>query len=282
MPPELQSKREVAQDAKPALQRAIRCVTPNPSGATDAPLAQGHDRQPKPIVVSEAPIRVLFIGNSQLMVCELPQMIEAMAESAPADLPRIKVGQFLAGGASLKTHWEAGAIASITGGKWDYVVIQEMFSAGRHDFEKYAALFDEAIKKAGAKTVLFATASVTKHYSTAYGHPDSSKVLNDTQISLGKRMNIPIAAAGYAWMRYLGPNPSDEEVFDLYAEDKGHPGQKGSYIYACLLYAVITRQNPAGLTSEFKSICGGISIAREQAAKMQKAAWEQYLENCEE
>jgi hypothetical protein len=81
-------------------------------------------------------------------------------------------------------------------------------------------------------------------------------------------------------MRYLGPNPSDEEVFDLYAKDKGHPGQNGSYIYACLLHAVITRQNPAGLTSEFKHICGSIAITREQAMRMQEAAWDQSLDNC--
>lgn len=249
------------------------------SGTAGTAPETGPTPQMQPIATGEALVRVLFIGNSQLMVCELPQMIKVMAESAPADLPRIEVGQVLAGGASLKTHWETGAGAIIAAGKWDYVVIQEIFSANQPDFEKYAALFDEAIRKAGAKTVLFATASITKHYSAAYAYPDSFKALNDMQLAFGRRMNIPVAAAGYAWLRYLGPNASDQQLLDLYAKDKGHPGQKGSYIYACLLYAVITGRNPAGLTGEFKNIGEGITIAKDQAANMQKAAWEQYLES---
>ncbi len=103
------------------------------------------------------------------------------------------------------------------------------------------------------------------------------------QVSFGKISGITVAAAGYAWMKYLGPNPSEEQLLDLYHKDKGHPGYKGSYIYACLLYAVITDKNPVGLTSKFPNNViangSGILIGKEEAAKMQKAAWDQYLEN---
>ena len=102
------------------------------------------------------------------------------------------------------------------------------------------------------------------------------------QISFGRKKGITVAAAGYAWMKYLGPNPSEEQLIDLYNNDRGHPGYKGSYIYACLLYAVITGKNPAKLTSEFKNnpnIKCSIIISKEEAVKMQKAAWDQYLEN---
>ena len=67
-----------------------------------------------------------------------------------------------------------------------------------------------------------------------------------------------------------------EQRLDLYDKDKGHPGTKGSYIYACLLYTAITGLNPEGLAHEFKNIRGGISIPKDEALKMQKAAWEQY------
>lgn len=239
-----------------------------------------------PAAGGKAPIRVLFIGNSQMMVCELPRMIKALAESAPADFPRIEIGQSLGGGMTLKRHWDMGdkrgtPRGMIAQGKWDYVVIQEIYRATRQDFEPYAALFDEAINKAGAKTILFASASVTKLYPPANSHsyPESTKALNDMQIKFGRKMNVTVAAAGYAWMKYLGPNPTEQQVLDLYAKDGGHPGQKGSYIYACLLYATITGKNPVGLTSEFKDIRGGIAIDKDQAAKMQAAAWEQYQES---
>lgn len=240
--------------------------------------------------------KVLFIGNSQLGVsdgitgnhfCDLPGLIKSMSESAPAEYPRIETAKVKTDGASLKMMWELGEgpgtpRAAIAARKWDYVVIQEIYYADKTGFETYAALFDESIRKTGAKTILFATAGVTKSYdSSSPGYPEAFVKLNDMQVSFGREKRIPVAAAGYAWMRYLGPDPAEEQLLDLYSKDKGHPGYKGSYIYACLLYAVITGKNPAGLTSEFTdtSCKCSIIISREEAAKMQHAAWDQYLEN---
>ena len=228
-------------------------------------------------------IKVLFIGNSQMQCYDLPEMVRIMSESAPAGNPRIVIGRSLLGGKGLRGFWEAGERqgsprAMISAGKWDYVVIQEIFNAREQEFQDYATRFDDEIRKAGSKTILFATANVTEQYSASYHYPDSFKILNDMQISFGKKRRIPVAAAGYAWMKYLGPHPTEQQRLDLYDRDKGHPGAKGTYIYACLLYAVITGKTPEGLTSEFKTIRGGIAIPKEEATKMQKAAWEQYKE----
>lgn len=241
--------------------------------------------------------KVLLLGNSQLGVYDgitgnhkydLSAMIKDLSESAPADYPRIEIVQKLIGGASLKNLWELGEgpgtpRAMITTGKWDYIVIQEIYRADKLEFETYAAMFDEAIRIAGAKTILFATAGVTNYYSSSFPlYPAEFKKLDGMQVSFGKKRGIAVAAAGYAWMKYLGSNPTEEQILDLYAKDNGHPGYKGSYIYACLLYAVITGKNPAGLTSEFKNNLrteGSILIGKEEAAKMQKAAWKQYREN---
>ena len=165
----------------------------------------------------------------------------------------------------------------IAADKWDYVVIQELFSANEQEFEKYAGMFDGLIRKNGAKTIFFATANVTQYYGASFKYPDSFEKLNGMQIAFGTKWGIPVAAAGYAWMRYLGTNPSEAQILDLYHEDKGHPGLKGTYIYSCLLYACITGLNPAGLTSEFNYIPGIAPITREEAARMQNAAWEQYV-----
>src|SRR5215470_15788899 len=51
---------------------------------------------------------VLFIGNSQIFYNDLPRMVEALAESAPADRPRIRADCFVAGGASLEGLWNKG------------------------------------------------------------------------------------------------------------------------------------------------------------------------------
>ena len=241
--------------------------------------------------------KVLFLGNSQLgvydgitgkQIYDLPGMMKDMSESAPTDFPRIEIGLKLVGGASLKKLWELGEEpgtprAMITTGKWDYIIIQEIYCADKVEFETYAAMFDEAIRKVGAKTILFATAGITNYFSSSFPpYPDEFKKLDGMQVSFGKERGIVVAAAGYAWMKYLGSNPTEEQILDLYAKDKGHPGYKGSYIYACLLYAVITGKNPAGLTSEFKNdlrTASSIIIGKEEAAKMQKAAWDQFRKN---
>lgn len=230
---------------------------------------------------AEPPLKVLLIGNSQMQCYDLPQMIKVMSESAPAGSPRIEIGRALFGGKGLKGHWEAGdgqgtPRAMIAAGKWDYVVIQEIYNGKQPEFEDYATKFDDEIRKTGAKTILLATASVTEHYSPSYHYPDSFTKLNEMQVSFGKKRGIRVAPAGYAWMRYWGPHPTEQQMLDLYHEDKGHPGAKGTYIYACLLYAIITGKTPEGLTSEFKTVRGGIAIPKEDAARMQKAAWEQY------
>ena len=233
--------------------------------------------------VAEQPLKVLFIGNSQMYSYDLPTMIKLMSESAPSSSPRIEPGKALVGGATLKRHWEntgkGSARELLSAEKWDYVVIQELYNSEREPFEEYATKLDEEIKKAGSKTILFATANVTKYYSPKFSYPESFKALNVMQVELGKKRGIPVAAAGYAWMKYLGSDPTEEQMLDLYHKDKGHPGAKGTYIYACLLYAVITKKNPEGLLSEFPSIKGGIVIPKDEAIKMQKAAWEQYQED---
>ena len=234
-------------------------------------------------VFAEAPVKILFVGNSQLFMYDLPRLFKLLAETTHLDSPRIETGQALVGGASLKSHWEAGAKpgsarALMATSHWDYVVLQENCCASELEFTKYAEMFDELIRKHEAQTILFAAANATQYYAASFKYPDSFEQLNGMQLAFGKNRGIAVAAAGYAWMKYLGPHPSESQILDLYAQDKGHPGKKGTYIYACLLYAMITGKNPAGLTSEFKDIQGGIIIRQDEAAKMQQAAWEQYLE----
>ena len=238
-------------------------------------------------MLAEQSLNVLFIGNSQMSHYDLPTMLHIMAESASPDRPHIEVGRAIVGGKSLKSHWESGTgegtpRGMIADGKWDYVVIQDIYAhmgnkPSPQVFEDYATRFDHSVKQAGSKMIVLATASVTEFTINTYRYPDSFKELNDMQIAFAKKMGIPVAAAGYAWMKYLGPNPSESQVLDLYHADKGHPGPKGTYIYACILYACITGLNPTGLTSEFKDIPGFSSLTKEETIKMQKCAWEQYL-----
>lgn len=227
-------------------------------------------------------IKVLFIGNSQFSGGDLTRTIQTISESAPAESPRIEPTNALIGGKGLRGYWEAGdgpgtPRALITAGGWDNVVIQEIFCAGEAEFEDYAARFDEAIRTSGARTILFATANTTEFYSPGYKYPDSFVKLNGMQVAFGKKRGIAVAAAGYAWMAYLGANPTVEQRLDLYAPDKGHPGVKGSWIYAYLLYAVITGRNPELLPLPAGGVDAGqgVMIAKDELVRMRTAAWKQ-------
>jgi hypothetical protein len=221
-------------------------------------------------------LRVLFIGNSQIYSNELPRTLEALAESAARDRPRIKAGQFTPGGASLESLWNKGADqgsarAKIAEAKWDFVVLQEHFNAKPDSFNKYAALFHEAIAKNGSKTVLFCTASISSLY------PKGFQDMLEMQAALGKKLNVPVAAAGRAWLTYWGDNPTPEERLALYDPDKAHPGKRGSYIYACALYAVLTGNSPVGLTNRLPKQPED-TITPADARKFQEAAWKVHQE----
>ena len=153
-----------------------------------------------------------------------------------------------------------------------YVLIQEAFRASEEDFRKYALLFNESIKRKKSKTILFATASINELY------PEGFKQIYDMNFALSKELGVPLASGGYAWLKYWGTNPTLEDRLYLYASDRMHPGERGSYIYACILYAAITGLSPIGLTHEIPHFSQG-AVTPEKAHAFQVAAWNQYLED---
>jgi hypothetical protein len=221
-------------------------------------------------------LHVLFIGNSQIYFNDLPRTVEALAESAPKDRIRIQADRLVSGGASLERLWSAGtgqgtARAKILEKKWDVVILQEIYNANVKSFSKYAPLFHELIQKNGSRTVLFCTASVSQLY------PKGFQELHDMHIAMGKRLHVPVAAAGKAWLSYWGEKPTAEQRLALYDADKAHPGKKGSYIYACTLYAALTGRSPVGLTHRIPKQPED-TVTPAEAGIFQEAAWRVHQE----
>ena len=233
----------------------------------------GAARAEEPAAAKPNELRVLFLGNSQIFYNNLPRIVEVLSESAPAERPRIKTGRSVAGGASLESLWNAGEGAGkpramIAGEKWDYVVIQEIYTYydKPEKFNQYAKLFDELIRRHGSRTVLYCTASVNSLY------PQGFVGLHDMHVALGKQLLVPVAAGGQSWLQYWGENPTLEARLALYNADKAHPGIKGSYINACALYAVLTGESPVGLTNRIPDQPED-AVTPEEAQRFQEAAW---------
>lgn len=215
------------------------------------------------------PIKVLLIGNSQCPTIVNQQLLEKLAASDKTGRP-IKVGGCVKGGASLKSHWDAGtgegaARAMIASKAWDYVVLQDIYFVEEAGFQPYARQFHDLIKASGSKTVLFGTASVLSDY------PQGFERQHRLHVNMGKELGVPIVDASYAYIRYFGDKPSTEKLESLFAKDKAHPGLWGSYIYTCMIYSAITGRSPIGLAAPD-------AIPADVVKTLQETAWAQHQE----
>ena len=205
-----------------------------------------------------APLKILFIGNSFTARNDVPGLV---AKLAAARGKKVEPQLISAGGASLRRHWNAGrAKAAIQSGDFDYVVLQEQSTlpiknAAR--MHENVRLFDEAIKSAGSKTVLY----MTWARKTA---PDSQQAISDAYLSIGRELGATVVPVGVVWQKFLGEH--DEP--GLHDRDQSHPTLAGSYLAACVFLAVLLRENPVGIDVPVSGLSEG------DMKLLQRAAWE--------
>src|SRR5580704_13806446 len=144
-----------------------------------------------------AALNVLFIGNSFTARNDLPGLIARLAAARGHHLEHRLVS---AGGASLRTHWNAGhALAAIRGGRHDAVVLQEQSTLPVKNparMHENVRLFDEVIRGAGAKTVLYATWA-RRHA------PESQRAITDAYHAIGEALGATVVPVGTAWQQFL-------------------------------------------------------------------------------
>lgn len=218
---------------------------------------------------SQTAIKVLLIGNSQCPTIVNKHLLETMAASDKGQRA-IKVEGCIKGGASLRSHWEAGtgpatARGMIASGSWDYVVLQDIYNVKEPAFQPYARKFHGLIKESNSKTVLFGTASILSDY------PKGFERQHRLHFAMGKELDVPIVDASYTYIRYFGDKPSAERLESLFAKDRAHPGLWGSYLYSCMIYSVLTGRSPVGLVAPDE-------IPEDVAKTLQETAWAQHQE----
>lgn len=199
------------------------------------------------------PLRVLFVGNSYTYYNNLPEMLEQLSLSAGTD-SRIQARMVVAGGATLEQHWQRGAaLWAIQHGGWDYVVLQEQSSLGPSpmldglptirspdDFYRYARLFDEAIRQAGANTVFYST------WGRRNAPVQNQQLLDYAYMQIARERHARMAPVGMAWQDLR----SKGSAVDPYWQDGSHPSPAGTYLAACVFYATFTGRSPKGLAHE--------------------------------
>ena len=142
---------------------------------------------------------------------------------------------------TLEQHWKQGrALRRIDHERWDFVVLQAQSTEAVHApaaFEEYARRFDEAVRRRRARTVILGTWAL-RH------SPYSPTSFDEEYKKVAHRLGALLAPVGTAWAEL------DARGIDLF-EDDTHPNIAGSYLVACVLYAVVYGQSPAGATHTF-------------------------------
>ncbi|MFN2387058.1 MAG: hypothetical protein ABR576_12395 [Thermoanaerobaculia bacterium] len=209
------------------------------------------------------------MGNSLTYWNEMPWLLEQIAGDAPG-LAADFVG---GGGMTLRQHWDGGrALRAIRQGRWDYVALQGQSTEPRtapHRFARYARMFDEEIRRRGAKTIFF-VAWAPK------GEPQAP--ITERYLAVARETGALAARVDVAWqdLRKRG--------FALYDGSGLHPSFAGSYLSACVFYGAFTGKTPVGrrhrfevdfeIDDEYRADLESNRLSAADALQIQKAAWE--------
>lgn len=217
--------------------------------------------------------RILFIGNSYTYENEMPKIFRDLARAGGHE---VRVAMVVQGGWTLNHHFRGVATTIIQQGAWDFIVLQEQSvipsSQIIRERQMYPAIraLDTEIENAGAKTILFMT----------WGHRDGAAVLGSQDYDemqskivdgydyIGKELDLIVSPVGKAWQTALGKDPK----IDLWKTDGSHPNKKGSYLSACVFYAVIFQESPEGLPIM-------VGLSEDEGLLLQQVAAETVFDN---
>ena len=203
-----------------------------------------------------ASLKVLFIGNSFTARNNVPELIAQLAAARGQQLQHQLIQ---AGGASLRMHWNKGeAQRAIEQTRYDYVVLQEQSTLPIKNpsrMHENIRLFDQAIKDAGARTVLYQTWA-------RQNAPETQAALTAAYATIAAELGALIIPVGSAWQQFLLQH---QEPL-LHDKDQSHPSLAGSYLAACVFFAVFFGENPTG------SDLPGLTPT--ETTRLQTVAWE--------
>jgi hypothetical protein len=169
--------------------------------------------------------RILFIGNSLTYANDLPRKVCALARAAG----RAAVCESVAKpDYSLEDHWnERDARRAITRG-WDIVVLQQGPSAlpeSRVLLVDFAKRFDAEIRKAGARTALYAV------WPSRARRGDFARVSESYAMAAAETGGL-LLPVGDAWQAAW----SIDERLPLYSSDGLHPSSMGTHLASLVIY----------------------------------------------
>ena len=191
-------------------------------------------------LLMEDSVRVLFIGNSYTFFNNLSGQVKLLGQSCGKN---IATKQEAHGGWKLSQHASSSqTFAAIQEGDWDYVVYQEQSLIPTYDNHFIEKNMYPAITTLDSLRSLYSPKSKSVFYMT-WGRNNMSfetmqHKLSKTYLDLSKRFDAICAPIGIAWKRVRTERPD----LKLYVDDQSHPSQIGSYLAACVFYAILCNE----------------------------------------
>jgi hypothetical protein len=161
----------------------------------------------------------------------------------------VQTGMVAPGGWTLAQHLTSSqTIDALQSSKWDFVVLQEQSQIPSVEPDRSAEMYPAAsalvqkIRQAGARPIFFLT------WAHKDGWPESNLPdyesmqlqINQGYMTIANQLIVPVAPVGYAWLTAW----LQDSRLDLWQADGSHPTVQGTYLAACVFYAVIFRQSP--------------------------------------
>ncbi len=231
----------------------------------------GYCQQQYSTVQSDT-LKILFIGNSFTGYNNMPGILKELAITSKK---QIAIACILSYGRCLYEISQNPQVKEkINQQKWDFVVLQD----GPHNAaypDSYQALIpyapysplpltlkiirDLALANCENTRVVYFMPWAFKDGITWIAgqtdtYQDMQKKIHDNAIQFANELNLIIAPVGWAWYRVIQERPE----IDLFNPDWSHASLDGSYLTACVFYAVFFQQR---VTSSY---FGNLSADRAQ------------------
>jgi hypothetical protein len=182
--------------------------------------------------------RLLFVGNSQVYVNDLPRMVAELARQARVD--SVFVASVAFPNFGLEDHWSEGsALRALQRSKWEFVILQQGPSTlpeNRANLEAMVRRFDPAIRAAGAVPVLYQV------WPTVDRPNDFGPALVSYQTAARSVGGI-LAPAGEAWRGAI----AEADTIKVYSPDGLHGSVRGTYLAASVILARVFDTDPRTL-----------------------------------
>jgi hypothetical protein len=201
-------------------------------------------------------LRVLFVGNSHTYMNNVPLLFANLSQSGGHP---VATDMSAPGGYTLLQHTTNDTtLTKISLGIWDYVVLQEQSLYPVIDFYRFGSYYpaartlDSLITDLGQRTAIYMTWgrpaggqwSIGGHYSIDF--VDFFQMQDSVSAAcemIADELAAVLLPAGDAWATAR----TWDSTVNLWQVDNIHATLKGSYLAACVFYAVLFNASPVGL-----------------------------------